>query len=55
MVKYKNFVLIFCAIVLLVLQVIKHFYFKEKVSTLILGSIAIVLLLIHLLKKERWK
>lgn len=49
--KYKNIILIFCAIILLVLHVIKHFYFKEKVSTLVLGSTAVVLLLIHLLRK----
>ena len=55
MVKYKNSILIFFAIVLLTLHFIKHFYFNEKVSTLLLGSTAIVLLLIHLFRKKVWK
>jgi hypothetical protein len=51
--KYKNSIIIFCSIILLVLHVIKYFYFKEKISTLVLSFLAISLLLVGFIKKEK--
>ena len=53
MVKHKKNLIIGFAIILLILHLIKFFYFNEKISTLILGTSAIVLLLIAFIKKEK--
>ncbi len=51
--KHSKVLIISFAIVLLLLHLIKFFYFKEKTSTLVLGTSAIFLMLINLIKKER--